>query len=57
MRLYTNTAVLVDSVWSNRWDENKGGIKEFTDDKTGIYINWNLGHTFVPWSNVRCVVA
>lgn len=54
-RLVTNERVVVDSVISTTWVENKGGIKTITEEVLGVSIGWNFGYTFVPWSNVKYI--
>lgn len=52
-RLVTIHGVIVDSVATTIWDANKGGIKDIVYQTNGVRIEWNLGSTFVPYSNVR----
>lgn len=54
-RLETIHSVSVDSVVNTVWDANRGGVKNIEADSIGVRIHWNLGSTFVPWSNVRFI--
>lgn len=49
----TILGVNVDSVCTTIWRANSGGIKNILANDIGVRILWNLGETFVPWSNVR----
>lgn len=51
--IVTTTSVMVDSVASDCWKSGRGGIKALRGTHIGVYIHWNFGSTFVPWSNVR----
>jgi len=53
--LVTTHGIKVDSVCSTMWTEFESGIKSFNVVESGVYINWNFGNTFVPWSNVRYI--
>jgi hypothetical protein len=47
--------IKIDSICATVWKPNAGGIKDIVAVPNGYNINWNLGYTFVPYSNVRYV--
>ncbi len=51
----TTTGIMVDSIAHTVWKSHKDGIKEISANEIGVSINWNMGTTFVPWSNIRYV--